>query len=111
MSTTRSDVPGAERSQIDSRCRASSSPRRSFEEVATGRRPEFPTIEWDIHTTVDPSMRDAEGRDDSAPFVQSVPHALAEGSWDDRRGQFPSATGPSEVSDAIARPIASPACR
>ncbi|MGA0287038.1 MAG: phytoene desaturase family protein [Planctomycetota bacterium] len=62
--------------------------RRGFEEVAAGRLPEFPTIEWYIHTTVDPSMRDAEGRHNSALFVQWVPHTLAEGSWDDHRDDY-----------------------
>ena len=35
---------------------------RSFADVKAGRLPEFPTIEWYIHTTVDPTMKDEEGR-------------------------------------------------
>jgi phytoene dehydrogenase-like protein len=34
---------------------------RSFADVQAGRLPEFPTIEWYIHTTVDPSMRTRRG--------------------------------------------------
>ena len=61
---------------------------RSFEEMRAGRLPEFPTIEWYIHTTIDPSMRDEEGRHNSALFVQWVPHTLAEGTWDERRDGY-----------------------
>jgi phytoene dehydrogenase-like protein len=57
--------------------------RRSFADAQAGRLPEFPTIEWYIHTTVDPSLRDGEGRHNSALFVQWVPYALAGGkTWD-----------------------------
>ena len=44
--------------------------------MQAGRLPEFPTIEWYIHTTVDPSMRDAAGHHNSALFVQWVPYTL-----------------------------------
>lgn len=30
---------------------------RGFADVQAGRLPEFPTIEWYIHTTVDPSLQ------------------------------------------------------
>ena len=53
-----------------------------FADVRAGRLPQFPTIEWYIHTTVDPSMKDKEGHHNSALFVQWVPYALAQGSWD-----------------------------
>ena len=55
---------------------------RSFADVQAGRLPEFPTIEWYIHTTVDPSMRDAAGHHNSALFVQWVPHTLAGTTWE-----------------------------
>ena len=55
---------------------------RSFADVQAGRLPEFPTIEWYIHTTVDPSMRDAAGHHNSALFVQWVPYTLAGTTWE-----------------------------
>ena len=55
---------------------------RSFADVEAGRLPEFPTIEWYIHTTVDPSMRDAAGNHNSALFVQWVPHTLSGTTWE-----------------------------
>jgi phytoene dehydrogenase-like protein len=55
---------------------------RSFQDVQAGRLPEFPTIEWYVHTTVDPSMRDAEGHHNSALFVQWVPRMLAGTTWE-----------------------------
>ena len=33
----------------------------SFEAVKAGKLPEFPTIEWYIHTTVDGSLRRSAG--------------------------------------------------
>ena len=55
---------------------------RSFDDVLAGRLPEFPTIEWYVHTTVDPSMKDARGHHNSALFVQWVPHTLAGTTWE-----------------------------
>jgi phytoene dehydrogenase-like protein len=49
-----------------------------------GRLPEFPSIEWYVHSTLDPTLSDAAGRISSALFVQWVPYALADGDWDDR---------------------------
>jgi phytoene dehydrogenase-like protein len=56
---------------------------QAFESVRNGRLPEFPSIEWYIHSTVDPSLTDSEGRLSSALFVQWVPYELAESNWDD----------------------------
>ena len=56
--------------------------RAAFADVKAGRLPQFPTIEWYIHTTVDPSLRDAEGHHNSALFVQWVPYELSESNWD-----------------------------
>ena len=55
---------------------------KGFADVEAGRLPEFPTIEWYVHTTVDPSMRDAEGHHNSALFVQWVPHTLSGTTWE-----------------------------
>ncbi len=56
--------------------------RRMWADVAAGRLPDFPTIEWYLHTTVDPSLQDAAGHHSSALFVQSVPYSPAGGGWD-----------------------------
>jgi phytoene dehydrogenase-like protein len=55
--------------------------RAMWAEVRAGRLPEFPTIEWYLHTTVDPSLQDPAGRHSSALFVQSVPHQPAGSDW------------------------------
>lgn len=56
--------------------------REAFADVKAGRLPRFPTIEWYVHTTVDPSLRDAEGHHNSALFVQWVPYELAGTTWE-----------------------------
>lgn len=43
---------------------------QGFSDVQAGRLPQFPTIEWYIHTTVDPSLQDQQGNHNSALFVQ-----------------------------------------
>jgi phytoene dehydrogenase-like protein len=57
--------------------------RAMWDDVRAGRLPDEPPIEWYVHTTVDDSLRDEAGHHSSALFVQSVPYALADGSWDD----------------------------
>ncbi len=55
---------------------------RSFADAMAGRLPDFPTIEWYVHTTVDESLKDERGRHSGALFVQWVPYHLADGkSW------------------------------
>lgn len=56
--------------------------RETFADVQAGKLPEFPAIEWYIHTTLDPSLQDAEGRHNSALFVQWVPYELQGTSWE-----------------------------
>jgi phytoene dehydrogenase-like protein len=51
-------------------------------DVAAGRLPAEPTVEWYVHTTVDPSLADPDGHHSSALFVQSVPYQPAGSSWD-----------------------------
>lgn len=62
--------------------------RSSFRDVERGKLPEFPTIEWYIHTTVDPSLRDAEGRHNSALFVQWVPRDLEGTTWEAEESRY-----------------------
>jgi phytoene dehydrogenase-like protein len=56
---------------------------RAFAEAKAGILPDRPTIEWHFHSTLDSSMRGAQGHHGSALFVQWVPHALSGGkSWE-----------------------------
>ncbi len=56
---------------------------RGFADAAAGRLPDFPTIEWYIHTTLDETMKDEHGHHNSALFVQWVPYALSGGkTWE-----------------------------
>ncbi|MEO3924550.1 NAD(P)/FAD-dependent oxidoreductase [Micromonosporaceae bacterium B7E4] len=57
--------------------------RGMWADVRAGRLPDEPTIEWYLHTTVDPSLQDPAGHHSSALFVQSVPYAPTGGSWDE----------------------------
>lgn len=57
--------------------------RAMWADVQAGRLPEEPTIEWYLHTTVDPSLSDPAGHHSSALFVQSVPYELAGTTWDE----------------------------
>jgi phytoene dehydrogenase-like protein len=65
--------------------------RQMWADVQAGRLPAEPTIEWYVHTTVDPSLRDPAGHHSSALFVQSVPYGA---DWD--------ALLPSYVDDLLA---------
>ncbi|WDZ87469.1 phytoene desaturase family protein [Micromonospora cathayae] len=57
--------------------------RGMWADVRAGRLPAEPTIEWYLHTTVDPSLQDEAGHHSSALFVQSVPYELAGTTWDE----------------------------
>ena len=56
--------------------------RAMWADVQAGVLPAEPTIEWYLHTTVDPSLQDPEGHHSSALFVQSVPFEPAGSSWE-----------------------------
>jgi phytoene dehydrogenase-like protein len=56
--------------------------RAMWADVQAGRLPAEPTIEWYVHTTVDPSLRDDAGHHSSALFVQSVPYTLDGTTWE-----------------------------
>ena len=56
--------------------------KEGFQLVQDGRLDPFPTIEWYIHTTVDPSLRDGAGNHNSALFVQWVPMDIKGSSWE-----------------------------
>lgn len=55
--------------------------RQAYADAMAGRLPDFPTIEWYLHTPVDPSLKDEHGRHNSALFVQWVPTEIAGSSW------------------------------
>ena len=56
--------------------------RAMWADVQAGRLPAEPTIEWYLHTTVDPSLQDSAGNHSSALFVQSVPYSIAGSTWE-----------------------------
>jgi phytoene dehydrogenase-like protein len=56
--------------------------KKAFAQVKDGQLPDFPTIEWYIHTTVDPTLQDEAGHHSSALFVQWVPNRPAGTTWD-----------------------------
>jgi phytoene dehydrogenase-like protein len=56
--------------------------RAMWADVEAGRLPDFPTIEWYLHTTADPSLSDPAGHHSSALFVQSVPYEIEGSTWD-----------------------------
>ncbi|MFO0616473.1 MAG: NAD(P)/FAD-dependent oxidoreductase [Polyangiaceae bacterium] len=59
--------------------------RDAHRDAAEGRLPEFPSMEWYIHTAVDTSLSDEHGHHNSALFVTWVPRVLANGdTWEDQ---------------------------
>jgi phytoene dehydrogenase-like protein len=61
---------------------------RAFRQARDGQLPEQPTIEWYVHTAVDPSLQDAEGRHSSALFVQWVPNEITGSTWDREEDRY-----------------------
>lgn len=57
--------------------------RRAFDDATAGRLLATPAIEWYLHSTLDDSLRDDEGRHSSALFVQGVPHEPIGTTWED----------------------------
>jgi phytoene dehydrogenase-like protein len=55
---------------------------RGWQAVQRGELCDFPSIEWYMHSTVDRSLSDAQGRISSAFFVQWVPYEIAGSSWE-----------------------------
>lgn len=62
--------------------------RKAFETMQRGELPDFPAIEWYIHTQADPSLQDEQGRHNSAFFIQWVPYELKNGSWDTEEHRY-----------------------
>lgn len=61
---------------------------QGFRDVQEGRLPEFPTIEWYFHTTVDPSLQDEGKHHSSALFVQWVPYELSGTTWEEQEAGY-----------------------
>jgi len=59
-----------------------------FDAARAGKLAEFPTMEWYIHTTVDPTMQDGHGHHNSALFVQWVPYEIAGSSWEKEEAKY-----------------------
>jgi phytoene dehydrogenase-like protein len=61
---------------------------RAYADTQAGRLTEFPSIEWYIHTTVDPTLRDKEGHHNSALFVEWVPEKLVGTTWEKEESRY-----------------------
>lgn len=60
----------------------------AYAETKRGRLAEFPSIEWYVHTTIDPSLQDPDGRHNSALFVEWVPYALEGTTWEQEEARY-----------------------
>jgi phytoene dehydrogenase-like protein len=60
----------------------------SFQAAQEGRLPEVPAIEWYMHSSVDPSVKDAAGHHSSALFVQWVPYELKSSTWEEEEERY-----------------------
>ncbi len=62
--------------------------RHAFDAAGAGRVDALPPLEWYLHSTLDPTMRDADGNHSSALFVQGVPHEPAGSTWAAEKDAF-----------------------
>jgi phytoene dehydrogenase-like protein len=56
--------------------------------AAAGRLSPLPPVEWYLHSLLDTSLQDEEGRHSSAFFVQGVPHAPAGSTWEAEKDAY-----------------------
>jgi phytoene dehydrogenase-like protein len=56
--------------------------RQGYADTKAGKLSDFPSIEWYIHSSVDPTLQDKEGRHNSALFVEWVPYELKGTTWE-----------------------------
>jgi phytoene dehydrogenase-like protein len=61
---------------------------RAYADVKQGKLPGFPSIEWYIHSSVDPSLKDKQGRHNAALFVEWVPYELAGTTWEAEEDRY-----------------------
>ncbi len=62
--------------------------RAAFASVQRGELPEFPSIEWYTHSTVDPSLRDEEGHHTAALFAEWVPYEIRGSTWEEEEQPY-----------------------
>jgi phytoene dehydrogenase-like protein len=55
--------------------------RAAYDAAAAGRLDAVPPLEWYLHSSLDPSLRDEAGNHSSALFVQGVPHTPTGSDW------------------------------
>ena len=61
---------------------------QAFEQMQVGELPDFPPIEWYIHTAADPTLQDDQERHSAAFFVQWVPYDLRHKSWEEQEERY-----------------------
>jgi len=61
---------------------------RAFGDATAGRLPDFPAIEWYVHTALDATLQDPAGNHSAALFVQWVPYEITGSSWDDEEDRY-----------------------
>jgi phytoene dehydrogenase-like protein len=62
--------------------------RKGFDQAQAGELADFPPIECYMHTPVDPTLQDDQGRHSGAFFVQWVPYELKNTSWDAQEERY-----------------------
>lgn len=62
--------------------------KKGFEQVQRGQLAEFPTIEWYIHSHLDPSLQQTSQYHSSAFFVQWVPYELEGTTWEQEEDRY-----------------------
>jgi phytoene dehydrogenase-like protein len=55
--------------------------RRAYAQAKAGELPDWPSIEWYLHTTIDPSLQGGGTRHNAALFVQWAPNRVKGSSW------------------------------
>jgi phytoene dehydrogenase-like protein len=60
----------------------------AYGDAKRGLLPSFPSMEWYFHSSVDPTLKDPEGRHNAALFVQWVPYELKGKSWAEERDRY-----------------------
>jgi phytoene dehydrogenase-like protein len=61
---------------------------QGYRETKEGKLSQFPSIEWYIHSSIDPSLQDDEGRHNSALFVEWVPYELKGTTWEKEEANY-----------------------
>jgi len=62
--------------------------KKSYKDVQEGKLPEFPAIEWYIHSVVDPGIQDRQKHHSMALFVQWVPYKLTGTTWEKEEERY-----------------------